>query len=114
MNRIRSLALAAIAGTALTLSPLSSAFAQHRHHHYGLFWPVAAAVTLTAAVVGTAAAVVTAPIAALATATAPVVYSPPYVAPAAVFNTTDYAAATPTYYAAPAPTYYAPPARVYY
>src|SRR5437867_1520460 len=52
------------------------------------------------------------PIAAVAyAASAPVSYSPPYVAPAAIFNTTDYAAPAPTYYA---PAYYAPPARVYY
>ena len=118
MNRIRSLTLAGIAGAVLTIAPISSAFAQHRHHHYGLFWPIAAAATLTAAVVGTAAAVITAPLALVAAAAnAPYAYyREPYVGPAAVFNGAPaYSAAPVTYYEAPARTVYAaPPSPVYY
>ena len=107
MIKYRSVALGSILGTILCLAPLTSAFAQHRYHNP--FWPVAG---LAAAVVGTAAAIVTAPLAIAAAVVNAPYYgpAPAYVAPAAVFN-----GAPPAYYSAPAPqAYYAPPAPAYY
>ena len=82
MNR-RSLAIAAVAGAVLTLSPLAPAYAQHRHYHGGhLVGPVVGPVVgLAAAIVGTAAAIITAPIAIAAAA----VNAPYYYAPAPVY-----------------------------
>ena len=60
MTRYKSIALGALLGIVLSLAPLTSAFAQYRHYGGHVFWPIAA---LAGAVVGTAAAIVTAPIA---------------------------------------------------
>src|SRR5438552_17062418 len=104
MGKSKFVALGSLVGVALALAPLSSAFADNRFHGhwghggqwggghgnggysvhgghgygghgcYGCWWPLG----LAAAVVGTAAAVVTAPFVALASAAnAPYYYAPP-------------------------------------
>jgi len=100
--RVPAFALGLAAAATLAATPLSPASA-HDHwghrggHGPGLFFPLA----IAGAIVGTAAAIATAPVRALADAASAPVYAAP--APA------------PTYYAAPAPqAYYAPPAQAYY
>ena len=86
------LAFAGLLAAAVVTAPLASASAHgHHQHDFPLFWPFAVA----GAVVGTAAAIATAPIGAI---TAPPAY---YAAPA-------YGPAPAPYYAPPAP-YYPPP-----
>jgi hypothetical protein len=82
-----AISMALVAG--LAAMPLSSAFA-YRHHGFPLFWPFVAG----AAVVGTAAAIATAPVRAVVGA--PGYYYPP-----------------PTPYYAPPPAYYATPPGYY-
>ncbi len=120
--RVAGFALGLAAAATLAAAPLSPASA---HDHWGrrgghggpgIFFPLA----IAGAVVGTAAAIVTAPVRALADAASAPVYAAP--APAPV-----YAAPAPAYYAAPAPqapayyapqqqapAYYPPPPQAYY
>jgi hypothetical protein len=108
MIRYKSVVRSALLALVLCLVPLTSAFAQHRYHG-NPFWPVT---SLAAAVVGTAAAIVTAPLV-IASAVANAPYyapAPAYVAPVAVFN-----GGQPVYYSAPQPqAYYYPPAPTTY
>jgi len=79
----KKIALSAVLAGALAAAPFSQAEA-HRHHGFPLFWPIAAA----GAVLGTAAAVATAP------------FRAPYY---------GYYGAPPAAYYPPPPAYYAPP-----
>ena len=106
MNKFKALVSGTFLAIALALAPVSSAFAGgpyngghgndwhggYRYYGWGA-WPL---VALTAAVVGTAAAIITAPIAVIANAAnAPYYYGPaPTYVPPASYN---------------APSYYAPP-----
>ena len=134
----KALALVNVVGVTLVLAPLSSASADQRFHDghrgrgapahvgyaghggygygYGV-WPVFG---LAAAVVGTAAAIVTAPFAILAAVASGPYYGPApgYAAPSVTYNDAPPAyygtPAAPAYYNAPAaPAYYVPPARSY-
>jgi len=87
--RWKQIALSAALVAALATLPFSAADA-HRGRGFPLFWPFVAG----AAVVGTAAAIATAPIRAVAAA--PYYYGPP-----------------PAPYYAPPPAYYAPPPAYY-
>ena len=103
--RAPALALGLVAAAALVATPVSSASARGWHRGHGgpgLLFPLA----IAGAVVGTAAAIATAPVRALGDAAA----APVYAAPAPVY------AAPPAYYAAPAapPAYYPPPPQAYY
>jgi hypothetical protein len=136
MGKTKVVALGTLVGVALTLAPLSSAFADSRfdrhwghgghwgghgnasysvrgggHGCHGCLWPfglAAAAVgTVAAAVVNTAAAVVTLPFVALnAAANAPYYAPAAYGPPAGTYGD----ATPPSYYNSAAPAYYAPPA----
>ena len=105
MSKYKAATIASVLAIALLAAPISSAFANGRHHgaygSYGVYYGGALALGLASAVVGTAAALITAPIALLAAAAqAPVYYGGP--APA-------YPVAPTAYYGAPiAPAYYAP------
>ncbi|MEO9161228.1 MAG: hypothetical protein ABI349_02320 [Casimicrobiaceae bacterium] len=108
MIKFKAVALGSLVGVALVFAPLSSAFADQRFHggHWGHgygygAWPV---IGLAVAVVGTAAAIVTAPFAIASTVANGLYYGP----------VPSYAAAPVRYYDAPPPAYYAPPARAYY
>lgn len=145
MIKVKTVALGALVGVALALAPMSSAFADQRFHggHWGhgdrghgwRVWPLFG---LTAAVVGTAAAIVAAPFEILADVVNAPYYRPPSgYAPAPVMYNNAPAAYYPapadqTYYGPPsaptynrstaraynnqasAPTYYRPPDRTYY
>ena len=143
MTQSKALVSGSLLAIALALAPVSSAFADGNHwhgsswhggsnwhggYHYGV-WPVFG---VAAAVVGTAAALITLPFAAIAAAAnapyyygpgpayAPTAYSPPayYGQPAAPYYESQgvapqaYSQAAPqAYYNAPAaPAYYGPPA----
>ena len=118
--KTRTVALASILACALALAPVSSAFAAGRHHggHFG-GGPIFG---FAGAIVATAAAIVTAPIAILSavaqapyyyypqgpaySAAPPVYYNPPPAGPAYYGNAI---AAAPAYFSPPQPApYYAP------
>jgi len=111
--RVPAFTFGLVAAVGLIAAPLSPASA---HDHWGrrgghggpgLFFPLA----IAGAIVGTAAAIATAPVRALADAAAPPVYAAPPPAPA------YYAAPqqAPAYYAPQqAPAYYPPPPQAYY
>ena len=97
----RTAVVASLVAFALAVAP-ASAFAGGRHHGGGLIWGFANAV------VATAAAVITAPIAILAA----VAHAPPYYAPGPAYAGASpvYDTPTPRYYGRPAaPTYYGAP-----
>ncbi len=98
-------AACAVAAVALTMAPLSSASAHYYRHGYGPLFGIG---VLGAAVVGTAAAIATAPFALLGArpyyAAPPAYYAPP---PAYYYG-------PPRGYYAPPPAYYRPPAPYYY
>ena len=108
MSKFSRMAFAASFAVMLAIAPMACAFASgdHRWHGHGyVAWPFG----LAAAVVGTAAAIVTAPIAILAAAANGPYYAPPPVA----YNGYSYPPAAPAYYGPPvAPAYY-PPAQFY-
>jgi len=98
----------AITGLALVAMPLSSASAHGRRHDGGLIFGLAA--LGTAAVVGVAT-LVTAPVRALADASAP---APVYAQPGYAYAQPPvYAYAPPPVYVTPAPVYAAPPGYYY-
>ncbi len=102
--RYNSTLIAAIAGVAMAVAPLSPASAHGHHHDGGLLFGLAA--LGTAAVVGVAT-IVTAPVRALAEIPPP---APGYAAP--IYTAPAYSYAPPAAYAPPA--YYAPPVAAYY
>jgi len=97
--RVPALALGLVAAAAMTAAPASAHdhWGHRGHGGPGLLFPLA----IAGAVVGTAAAIATAPVRALAEAAAPPVYAP---APAYY--------APPAYY--PPPQAYYPPLQAYY
>ncbi len=98
--RVDKVLLGGAMAAALALAPMTPASAHGWHHHHGC-WFVSCVV---GAVVGTAAAVATAPFAIVAGATEPRYYGPP----------PQYYGPPPAYYGPPPPRYYAPPPQAYY
>jgi hypothetical protein len=88
-----------LAAVALAAVPTGSASAHYYRHGGGIFWGIGA---LGAAVVGTAAAIATAPFVALAP-------RPYYGAPPAYYAPPPAYYPPPQAYYAPPPAYYAPP-----
>jgi len=111
MTRFKATGIGALA-IALAAAPVSSALAngggQHYHngYYFNPFYPI---VGLAAAVVGTAAAIVTLPLALIgAAARAPGYAQPGYAAPPAYYGN-----APVPYYAAPSGSYYYAPPQAY-
>ncbi|MEP6701559.1 MAG: hypothetical protein ABJB04_01130 [Betaproteobacteria bacterium] len=104
MNRLKFVAGGSLLSMTLAFAPLASAQGYHRYHHGG---PI---VGLAEAIVGVAAAVITAPIVIVASIANAA--NAPYYGPARVYAAP--AAYPESQYSAPAPAYYAPPARAYY
>ncbi len=128
MSRNKAAFIASVLAMALVAAPISSAFANGRHYGgyggYGGYYGGALALGLAGAVVGTAAALITAPFAlARSGSAAPVYYAGP--APAYPVATRYYGApvapayygpsVASAYYGPPvAPAYYAPPTASFY
>jgi len=119
MTRFKAAAVGTLA-IVLAAAPLTPALANGNGQHYGhghYYWnPLYPIVGLAAAVVGTAAAIVTLPFQIVGAAAAQAsYYGPPQqnYAPQQGYGAPGYVAPQ-AYYPAPAGTYYAPPAASYY
>ena len=113
MNKRKAVAMALLT-VLLSAAPVGSALANGGHGHsyyYGNpFYPI---VGLAAAVVGTAAAIVTLPFAALAAVAQAPYYAPPQAFAPGYGAAPAYAPPAAPYYAPPAPSYYYAPPAVY-